>query len=200
MINYSFSRAVPIGRAQLLIAVAVFCILPWLSASAQTKKTASAHVAISPSLQSLDQWIVMRFRDVQLLPDSSERGSASSVSDLGAPRIEASRNAGKHDTVVAVHYSPTFWRPTLTAGAKILLADPAGVVSAITGKIAARRAFRAPRISGARDTVGAEWRIGWAYLIAIPARMANAAPAGFDGWAILAAPSKISPKVQQFTP
>ncbi|MDQ6612313.1 MAG: hypothetical protein M3Y64_07765 [Gemmatimonadota bacterium] len=155
---------------------------------------------IASSLQSLDEWIVLRFRGVQLLPDSSARGNAVTVTSAGAPRIEASRHAGKRDTVVALHFNSAFWRPALNTGANVQLADPSGVTSTISGRVAARRAFRAPRVASARDPVNGDWRIGWAYLIAIPARMANAAPAGFDGWAILEAPSKTSPRVLQSSP
>ncbi|MEP6778503.1 MAG: hypothetical protein ABJC26_01340, partial [Gemmatimonadaceae bacterium] len=167
MINSSLRHRL-FARAPLMIAAAVACTFARPTVQAQTKKSPPPRLAISPSLQSLDQWIVMRFRGAQLLPDSSDRGSAAIATQLSAPRIETSRNAGKQDTVVALHYSPTFWLPTLAAGASVQLTDPSGAVSTITGKIAARRAFRAPRVSGARDTVNAEWRIGWAYLVAIP--------------------------------
>ena len=193
-----------IAAARLLAAACLAAVVSNSVALAQSTKTQSTRSPIAPSLQSLDEWIVMRFRGVQLLPDSSERGSAATISEAGMPRIEASRNVGKRDTVVAVHFNPAFWRPALKPGASVQLADPAGAVTTITGRVAARRAFRAPRVAGARDSQAGEWRIGWAYLVAIPVRMANAAPAGFDGWSILETPSRLPPKssarVRQSTP
>ncbi|MEO7998091.1 MAG: hypothetical protein ABI852_11635 [Gemmatimonadaceae bacterium] len=137
----------------------------------------------SPELSSLDMWIVQRYRGAQLLPDSGARSTATLV-QAGAPRVESTRTTARRDIVVALHFGSAMWRSTLNTSAAVQLADPTGAISGIAAKITARRAFRTPRKAGARDTVKDDWRIGWAYLVAIPARAANASPSGFAGWAI----------------
>lgn len=147
----------------------------------------------SRELASLDMWIVQRYRGAQLLPDTTGR-AASAVTQVGAPRVESARSSDRRDTVVALHFSATAWRPALASAATVQLADPSGAVSAIAGRVTARRAFRAPRKAGARDSVNTDWRIGWAYLVAIPLRTANAATAGLSGWALVEAPKVSAPK------
>lgn len=147
----------------------------------------------SPALSSLDLWIVQRYRGAQLLPDSGVRSTATLV-QAGAPRVESTRSANRRDTVVALHFGPAMWRPTLATSAAVQLADPTGTISGIAGKITARRAFRTPRKAGARDSVKDDWRIGWAYLVAIPVRSANASASGFSGWAIAETPSRNTAK------
>ena len=169
---------------------------------AQSKRSArigQLRMPVSAALQSLDEWVVLRFRGVQLLPDSSERGSASPTQS-NAPRVEATRNLTHRDTIVALQFGAEFWRPSLGVGANVQLADPAGAISNISGRITARRAFRAPRKPGARDNKQDDWRIGWAYLVTIPIRSANAAPAGFDGWSVIQSPSKSPARVKQLFP
>lgn len=144
---------------------------------------------VSPALSSLDLWIVQRYKTAQLLPDSGVRVTPLSR-QAGAPRVESARIAGRRDTVVALQFGPNYWRAGLGAASSVQLADPAGVVSTVTGRIAARRAFRTPRVAGARDSVKGDWRVGWAYLVAIPARSANASPSGFNGWAVVETPSR----------
>lgn len=141
----------------------------------------------TPELTSLDMWIVQRYRSAQLLPDSSGQG-VNAGKQTGAPRVESARSPNRRDTVVALHFSDAMWRPTIGAKATVQLADPTGSISGIGGQITARRAFRTPRRAGARDTVSADWRIGWAYLVAIPARTANAATTGVNGWALVEMP------------
>jgi hypothetical protein len=146
-----------------------------------------AHAQLSPALTSLDEWVVMRFRGAGLLPDSGAQ-VASVVPHADAPRIDGVRSAARRDTLVAVHFDTVFWRPTLAVGANVRFADPSGEIAAIGGRVTARRAFRAPRKAGARPGNAADWRIGWAYLVAMPIRTANAAPSGFSGWSLVEVP------------
>lgn len=147
-------------------------------------------------LSSLDLWIVQRYRGAQLLPDSGTRTN-SPVRQAGAPRVESTRTPNRRDTVVALHFEPAYWRSTLGTASLVQLADPTGVVSSVSGRVTARRAFRSPRVAGARDSVAGDWRIGWAYLVAIPTRSANAAASGFNGWALVETPAKNVAKVAQ---
>ncbi|MBC8089551.1 MAG: hypothetical protein H7Z40_19985 [Phycisphaerae bacterium] len=147
----------------------------------------------SPELASLDMWIVQRYRGAQLLPDTTGR-AASRVTQVGAPRVESARSSDRRDTVVALHFSTSAWRPALASAAAVQMADPSGAVSAIAGRVTARRAFRAPRKAGARDSVNGDWRIGWAYLVAIPLRTASAASAGLSGWALVETAKVVPPK------
>lgn len=168
---------------------------------AQTTKSAkqkpTSAVAARPQdmreQTSLDMWIVQRFRGAQLLPDSGARSTAT-LAQAGAPCVEAARNTTRRDTVVALHFGPAMWRASIMTATPVQLADPSGSISGITGKVTARRAFRAPRVAAARDSVKDDWRIGWAYLVAIPVRSANASPSGFAGWALAETPVKNTAK------
>lgn len=138
-------------------------------------------------LASLDMWIVERYRGAQLLPDSGTR-SLLPATQAGAPRVESARRANTRDTVVALHFGNTPWRPVLGNSTPVQFADPTGSISGISGRVTARRAFRTPRVPGARDTVKDDWRVGWAYLVAIPSRAANATTSGLNGWALVETP------------
>lgn len=138
-------------------------------------------------LASLDMWIVERYRGAQLLPDSGARSSLP-VTQAGAPRVESARREGMRDTVVALHFGNTPWRAVLANSTPVQFADPTGSISGISGRVTARRAFRTPRVPGARDSVQDDWRVGWAYLVAIPSRAANATTSGLNGWALVETP------------
>lgn len=155
-----------------------------LSLTAALCLASGLHAQPSPELSSLDNWIVQRYRGTHLLPDSNPRATVA-FAQAGAPRVEANRTAARPDTLVALHFSTTMWRPTLGLSTQVQLADPSGAMSTVVGRVTARRAFRAPRVSGARDTVSGDWRYGWAYLVALPINIANAAPSGFNGWAVV---------------
>ncbi|MGV3710807.1 MAG: hypothetical protein ACO1Q7_18435 [Gemmatimonas sp.] len=157
--------------------------------SASARRTQTGPTVVAASLSSLDAWIVQRYRGAQLLPDSGLRGT-SPLRQAGAPRVESMRSPERRDTIVALQFGAVYWRASLTPSSAVQLADPTGVISAIGGRVAARRAFRAPRVAAPRDTVSDDWRIGWAYLVAIPPRVATAAPSGFNGWAIVETPSR----------
>lgn len=168
------------------------------NAAAQARKPLVGPTVVAASLSSLDAWIVQRYKGAQLLPDSGLRGT-SPLRQAGAPRVESMRSPDRRDTIVALQFGAVYWRASLTPSSPVQLADPTGVVSAIGGRVSARRAFRAPRVAAPRDTVAEDWRIGWAYLVAIPPRVATAAPSGFNGWAIVETPSRsvsrVPPKI-----
>ena len=147
----------------------------------------------SPTLASLDEWIVQRYQTAQLLPDSGTRLMAL-LRQVAAPRVESARVAGRGDTVVALQFGAEYWNAPLGTTTMVQLADPAGAISTVGGRITARRAFRTPRVAGARDSVKGEWRVGWAYLVAIPSRSAYASPAGFNGWSVVQTPQSRAPK------
>ena len=147
----------------------------------------------SPELSSLDLWIVQRYLGAQLMPDSNSRATVA-FAQAGAPRVESNRSAARRDTVVALHFGAAIWRPTLGSSTEVQLADPTGAVSTVVGRVTARRAFRAPRVAGAREDVSDDWRFGWAYLVALPMKVANAAPSGFNGWAVVQDVSRSAPK------
>lgn len=152
--------------------------------------------AATPQLSALDLWIVQRYKTAQLLPDSALR-PVSVQKQHTAPRVESARTNTRRDTLVALQFGTGYWRAALGTTTPVQLADPAGVVSTVTGRITARRAFRTPRVAAARDTVKDDWRIGWAYLVAIPPRSANASPSGFNGWAVVATTPKNALPVAQ---
>lgn len=174
-----------------MAAVASLSVSVAVHAQMVVKKQAATTVnaaALTPAQLSLDAWIVSRYKSAELLPDSG-KGAASAMARAGAPRVDGARTAERRDTLVAVHFDTTFWRSSLTAGANVRFADPSGAVTQIAGRVTARRAFRAPRKPGARAGNPDDWRIGWAYLVAIPARTASAASSGFNGWSIVDMPS-----------
>jgi hypothetical protein len=187
-----------------LCATALLTIVAGIGPSAASAQSSNArkppvvapHTApapLTPSQLSLDSWILMRFRGAQLLPDSGTR-PASVIAHAGAPRIEGPRTSNQRDTIVAVHFDTTFWRPTLAAGVTVRFVDSSGEISPITARVVSRRAFRAPRTPEARGAHGSDWRIGWAYLVAVPSRTANAATAAFNGWSLVEAPLAIKGK------
>lgn len=137
---------------------------------------------------SLDAWAMLRFRGASLLPDSGTR-AVSLIAHAGAPRVDGARSSATRDTLIAVHFDTIYWRPSLATGAVVRFVDSSGEISPITARIVARRAFRAPRKAGARAGHDDEWRIGWAYLLAVPSRAASAATAAFNGWSIVDVPT-----------
>ncbi len=171
----------------------LLCVLTLVASARETRAQNASELA------SLDMWIVQRYRGAQLLPDTTGR-AATTITQAGAPRVESARSPNRRDTVVALHFSATAWRPLLPTAAAVQFADPSGAMSTIAGRVTARRAFRAPRIAGAKDGTNADWRFGWAYLVAIPSRTANAAGSGLSGWAVVeamkaGAPKRVAPVV-----
>lgn len=162
----------------------IFCCLLALTAFFLSRPALAQNAR---ELASLDMWIVERYRGAQLLPDSGARASLPAT-QAGAPRVESPRRANIRDTVVALHFGNAPWRPVLTGNSPVQFADPTGSISGISGRVTARRAFRTPRVPGPRDTVKDDWRVGWAYLVAIPSRAANATTSGLNGWALVETP------------
>jgi hypothetical protein len=155
---------------------------------AVSQNKATVPVLLSTAQLSLDQWVLQRFRGAVLLPDSNVR-IESLIAHSGAPIVDGSRSGERRDTLVALHFDSVGWKPTVSEGSNVHFVDPSGEISQITGRITARRAFRAPRTANPRTQNAGDWRIGWAYLVALPAKTANAATSGFNGWALVEAPT-----------
>lgn len=116
---------------------------------------------------SLDTWVVMRYRGAQLLPDSMTTASADSLaSGTALARVESMRDGIKSDTLFAVQFVAD-GVDALTVDGAVRLAGPTGTVMPLTGRVIARRRFRAP------GTLTA-WRSGWAYLVLVPSNIARA--------------------------
>ncbi len=125
-------------------------------------------VAAAPGSDRLDAWIVTRYRGAQLFPDAEF--TATSLATSGPrPRIEASIDGARADTLVAVHFSAMWAAPALAKTARAQLAGPTGTVTPLTVRIVGRRAFRAPRTPGPSTLrLDSNWRYGWAYLAVVP--------------------------------
>lgn len=121
-----------------------------------------------PATDRLDAWIVTRYRGTQLFPDAEF--TATSLATSGPrPRIEASIEGSRTDTLIAVHFSAMWAAPALAKTARAQLAGPTGAVTPLTVRIVGRRAFRAPRTPGPSTLrPDSNWRYGWAYLAVVP--------------------------------
>jgi len=129
---------------------------------------ASGTGAAAQGSDRLDAWIVTRYRGAQLFPDAEF--TATSLATSGPrPRIEASMDGARADTLVAVHFSAMWAAPALAKTAKAQLAGPTGTITPLTVRIVGRRAFRAPRTPGPSTLrLDSNWRYGWAYLAVVP--------------------------------
>ena len=138
-------------------------------------------------VQALDKWVVTRFRDAQLLADSSNSTRAPMP---GAPpaRVESVGDAASGDTVYALHFGDVRDQPALRVGTQSRLTAPSGSITAINAEIVARRPFRAPRVPGADTTSKAGWRFGWAYLAIVRPPHATASAQIYRGWLLLNPP------------
>ena len=156
------------------------------------KLSAAAATQLSPAQLSLDEWIIKRFRNAALLPDSASHSTATVASSLAArgsaPTVDGLRTAEHRDTVVALYFDTAQGKPAFNTASNVRFVDPAGEVTLITGRVTARRAFRAPRTANARGSNAEDWRIGWAYLVALPLKTAVAATNGMNGWSLVEAP------------
>jgi hypothetical protein len=161
---------------------AALAIVPSMHAQARASSSASSSIR-----ESLDSWIVTRYRGAQLLDDSSGIDSTDAPGTL-VPRIEHVRDA-KGDTLVGLHFSMRAIAPALSMPGRVRLAVPSGAATGVTGTVIARRLFRAPRVPGAQATNASAWRYGWAYLVALP-RQRDPLPAfATRGWLVLDATS-----------
>ena len=80
--------------------------------------------------------------------------------------------------------------PALAVNAVVQLTGPTGTITPLSGRVLARRAFRAPRRPGAPSNTDAAWRYGWSYQVVMPHRVkANGAAAvpvaRYRGWLLL---------------
>src|SRR4051812_26575716 len=92
--------------------------------SAQGKRATSRPTGaqLSPSQLSLDEWVLLRYRGGELLPDSSARPTAGALRTV-APRVEGARSSTVRDTLVAVQFDTTPGRPSLNVGAAVRFVD-----------------------------------------------------------------------------
>ena len=142
-------------------------------------------------LSALDVWIVERFRNAGLLPDSTAASAADNRSATLA-RIESARAGNSTDTLFALHFAPHPTDGAFVTGQAVRLAGPTGTIAPLAGIVLARRAFSAPRVPAANGNVArgdaandALWRYGWAYLVALPKAGLSTPPATFRGWLLL---------------
>lgn len=138
------------------------------------------------AVHRVDVWLVTRFRDAQLLRDST-RPSADASTDSPMPRIETTIDGPLRDTLFAVHFGSRRDTEALRTGARVRLTAPSGAITTLTADIVARRLFRAPRRPGADTTSANGWRYGWAYLAVV--RRSVATPASsYRGWLLVQIP------------
>ncbi len=156
----------------------------WLSMGALNE---AVNAQSRPVVESLDTWLVMRFIELRLLPDS-EPARANEQSPLGSgttfPRVEALVRGQHMDTLFAVHFGSSTSTFVLPLHARVRLVSPDGVVVPTTVTVSARRAFRAPRLPRAAENTEREWRSGWAYLVVIPHNTDRPVD-NFRGWLLL---------------
>lgn len=144
--------------------------------SAQSAKAANE---ARKAVHAVDGWLVTRYRNVQLLPDSAR--NAGGAPELPWPRVESAVDGSLRDTLFALHFGVRGGPPALRTGARVRLTAPSGAITAMAADVVARRAFRAPRFPGA-DTASIDgWRYGWAYL-AIVRRGTAATASVYRGW------------------
>ncbi len=139
---------------------------------------------VPKGLLALDRWVVTRFRDVQLLPDSAGPARPM-VSDVPSPRIESAVDAASGDTVYAIHFADRRDAPSLRTGTRVRLTAPSGPITNISADIVARRPFRAPRVPGADTASTGGWRFGWAYLAIVRRQHATTTASVYRGWLLL---------------
>jgi carboxyl-terminal processing protease len=157
---------------------------PWRTPPRLTP--AAALLDRTATQQSLDNWLVTRFRGTRLLLDSlSASPAVASLSALGVaggqPVIEATRDGARMDSLWAMHVSAATTAPTLNAPVTAQLVSPTGVAQSVAVRVVARRSVRLPRTASA-----SAWRYGWAYLVLVP-HDARRSSTRWRGWFIAAA-------------
>jgi hypothetical protein len=138
-------------------------------------------------VQVLDTWVITRFRDSHLLPDSANP-SRTTVAQVPPARVESVGDAVSGDTIYALHFSDKRDTPALRVGTQARLTAPSGSITAIRAEIVARRPFRAPRVPGADTASASGWRFGWAYLAIVRPPHASAAANVYRGWLLMNPP------------
>lgn len=143
----------------------------------------STRNAIAPATETLDNWIVLQYRGAQLMHDSSG-GAATVVRDAPLPRIEQVRDV-RGDTLIGVHFAVRPAAPAFAVAGQARLAVPTGAITSTTGRVAARRLFRAPRVPGAAHDIPSQWRYGWAYVVVLPSRRETLPAQATRGWLLV---------------
>lgn len=155
-------------------------LVPVSTADAQARPASRVSTSVE---QMLDAWIVHQYRGAQLLTDSSA-GERTIAADTPIPRVEHVRDS-RGDSIVGVHFSARAVSPSLALAGTVRLAVPSGTVTNTTGKVVARRLFRAPRIPGAAGNSPTAWRYGWAYLVVLPRQRDRLPALATRGWLLL---------------
>lgn len=145
----------------------------------------------SPVSQSLDQWIIARYRGAGLRPDTAN-AQPSLATTQTPPRIESVAEGVRVDSLWAVHFTGAEPSPAFAVNATVRLTGPTGTVTPLTARVVARRPFRAPRVPGASPTRADAWREGWAYLVVLP-HDAGRRVARYRGWLLFTAPRTARP-------
>jgi len=139
--------------------------------------------SVPAAMMSLDTWVVLRLRGAQLQPDSTPL-VRSVVANALLPRIESVRGGTRADSLFALHYAERPGDPSLANNGAVRIVGPTGTITPVSGRIVARRPFRAPRTPQADHNQERDWRYGWAYLIVLP-KAGRLAPASvFRGWMV----------------
>lgn len=156
------------------------------AAIAQSAPRRSATQRLADRLRSthaLDAWLVSRYQQLQLLPDTLP-GREAAGEEL-PPRVESTADAPAGDTLFAVQFRTRRELSSLRPGTPIQLTGPSGAITTLTADVIARRAFRAPRKPGADTSTVGGWRYGWAYLAVVRSRYAATSASEFRGWLLL---------------
>ena len=171
-------------------------VLFGISSTVARAQTAPTRLA---GLFALDGWLASRYRELQLLPDSS-KSTRSIAADAPVPHVESvvdvatsaadSPESRQRDTLYAVHFGTRREMPALRVGTRVRLTAPSGAITSTTADIVARRPFRAPRRPGtAASASDIAWRYGWAYLALVPRRARTTSSMMYRGWLLLDASS-----------
>jgi hypothetical protein len=170
-----------------LSAVVMLSLQPHLAGEAGAQQRTDTAVRVNATgMRILDEWIVLRFRGSQLLEDSS--GSRLSLAtDAPLPRVESILGA-RGDTVIALHFAPRPASAALQVPGTARMAVPTGAITPTSGRVVARRPFRAPRTPAPDDGTRSDWRYGWAYLVVLPADREPMPPTAMRGWLLLDVP------------
>ena len=150
-------------------------------------------------LFALDGWLASRYRELQLLPDTS-KSTRSIAADAPLPHVESvadvaigavvSPGSLYRDTLYAVHFGTRRDMPALRVGTRVRLTAPSGAIANTTSDIVARRPFRAPRRPGTAAAASDNaWRYGWAYLALVPRGTRATSSMMYRGWLLLDASS-----------
>ena len=178
-------------RIHAVLAIGVFVVSVASASVVAAQRESSVKPAKPKALpkvvQALDRWVVTRFRNAQLLPDSTN-STRTPMPEALPPRVESVGDAVSADTLYALHFDDRRDQAALRIGTQARLTGPSGSITAITAEIVARRPFRAPRVPGADTTSKSGWRFGWAYLAIVRPPHASASAEAYRGWLLLNAP------------